>query len=424
MKYKIIPLLLLFTFMTNESMADNWMKEVQCSRPIIRESVSLDQLCSNLTEILCRDTLKKERRSCYDNNSIIHKNMTLNEISQFGESCFKSSVNTFKNFFTEFLPELVSSMGKIIQTAGDLKPSGWWGNIKGLYETSRSISADIYENFYKNPSEFFTSLWKKIENSLSVAVDNYECLNSTSKVEKICSFITSYALPPIIFAKFLVKGARFTKEFVKDLKVEKKLVSENVKPSLFKQLLENSPKKLKLTVKEYHQYLSFYRLLGYSEEEFNYLYHAGLLNKIQPEKMLKTFSAEGKLQKSSLLEGYNNFQATLPKSVALVSPGGSNEKQLMERITNKKSQSFLKQKTLIKDLQKMQDQIYKQSKTAPALKSKHLLIELQDVQEAELYMQHDILINAQYLQRTEEIDKAQKRINELEIILKDAESIR
>lgn len=206
-------------------------------------NLAASSLCKNVDHILCTNVVKEERRNCDENDqTIVHKNMSAEEIYLFAKSCFKSSFTSFKNFFTEFIPDLVKGIWNALRGAAELtaksissnqKDIGWWQKTKGLYESTLSISADIYETAKQNPGYFFANIWDKITNAVSSSITSFNCLKPEVKIEKTCGFIAEWIFPPALFAKLIVRGANF----VKTTKVARKTAND----------LKSSEEAIKLT---------------------------------------------------------------------------------------------------------------------------------------------------------------------------------
>ena len=162
------------------------------------------QLCKNVDDILCTDVPPKDRRGCNERDrSIVNKDMTVNELYEFAKVCFEASVTSFTQFFTEFIPELVRGIWNASITAieGNL-----WDKLRGEWESARSLAADIHEAVRENPAAYFAHIWDRIVGVASEQIQNFDCLKPEVKVEKTCSFVVGYMMPPMILAKLLVKG--------------------------------------------------------------------------------------------------------------------------------------------------------------------------------------------------------------------------
>jgi GGDEF domain-containing protein len=282
----------------------------KCAEKKAATEARIVHLCNNVDDIICKDVKKEERRSCNDGQrSLVDKYMSPSDVSSFVMGCFKASVTAFANFFTEFIPEVLGAIWKLTKGAAELTANsfsskedevGWWGKMKGIYETSRSIAVDVYEAVRQNPAEFIVNLWDKMVEAVGPVVQSFECLNPQTKVEKVCGFVAGWMVPPALFAKLLVKGAKFAKESLKAGEVVINLAEK----SRLQKLLDMAEKRPHLSIKEYQEIFDKYKTLGYTDEEFDFLYKSGALAKIKIEDLKPLATAAGKKQREDLLSEF------------------------------------------------------------------------------------------------------------------------
>jgi hypothetical protein len=199
---------------------------------------TFNRLCKNVDDIICKNVPDRIRRSCDEKDkTIVHAGMTSHEVYEFAKGCMVSAATSFVEFFTVFLPELCKEIWKLTKEMYELvssqqERSSVWSKIKGAYESARSLSSDVYEAVKKNPGQYFSELWNKIERAVAPLVADYDCLNPQTKVEKICGFVASWVVPPALLAKVIVKGAKGAKELVHIRILEKAAAAPKVTSEL------------------------------------------------------------------------------------------------------------------------------------------------------------------------------------------------
>jgi hypothetical protein len=425
--YKLIFIFFISILITNIEANDRG-PSLDCLFKISPEAKSVMSLCGNVDDIICKDVKKNERRSCEEKDkTILNKNMSASDLANFAKGCFNSSVNSFENFFTEFIPELLKSIWQIAiegvnltknSISSDTNAVGWFEKTKGIYESTSAITADIYEAAGNSPVDFAASIWKKLESAIGPAVTNYDCLSPQIKVEKICGFVSGWIVPPVILAKILVRGAKYAKTLISS--TDK--ISQVKDSSRLQRLLIETENRKKLTVKQYHNHLSEYRKLGYTEDEFNFLLRVGVVEKIKPGTLVDTLSPHGKIQKGALLEDFLEYQKITNKEAPALIVGASeiNARNIRrsEQGVISKQKVFVTQSTLIKDLQKAAEQIENQIKKNKFQGREKLSYELELVRQTELNMQKDLLKTATDLKRTGDVFAIQERILKLRKLVK------
>lgn len=169
-----------------------------------------------MDDILCKEIPDSIRRSCNERDrTIIHSKMTATEVYQFASGCLTSAAKSFAEFFTVFLPDLCKSIWKLAQDSYQaVKSPGFLSNLKGAYESARSMASDVYEAFKKNPGEYFNEIWTKIIDAVSPLIEKYDCMSPQAKVEKVCGVVAEWVMPPALLAKVIVKGTKAAKELI------------------------------------------------------------------------------------------------------------------------------------------------------------------------------------------------------------------
>lgn len=285
------------------------------------QAIKINNICNDFTDILCKDVKAEERRSCSESDStIINKNSSAKDVFNFAQGCFKSGVTSFVQFFTDFIPELLkgiweASKGVVnlgIKSISGNEP-GLWSKFKGMYESTTSVAADIYEAVQENPGAYFEKIWSKVIDVVGPMVANYDCLKPQKKVEKICGFVAEWVVPPAMLAKILVRGIKEVK-FLK----ESGALSVTASGKLAK-ALEYSSKRSVLTLKELQAMELQFKTLGYTREEFALIYKTGALDKLKVTDLKALTTAEGKAQKLKLLDGQRVFSST-PVKAAVALP--------------------------------------------------------------------------------------------------------
>lgn len=203
-------------------------------------------LCGHVDDILCKDVPKADRRGCHlEDQSVIHKNMKARELYEFARGCFQTSVTSFTQFFTEFIPELIKGIWQATVASAD---GSLWEKLKGQYESIASLTADLHEAVREDPGAYFAHIWEKIIATTSQNIANFDCLKPQLKVERTCAFVAGWLMPPAILAKFLVKGYKAVKHL--DLNAGK----QRLKLALEKSEKAHPP----LALKEINHYKSLF----------------------------------------------------------------------------------------------------------------------------------------------------------------------
>ena len=97
------------------------------------------RLCKNVDDVICKNVPDKVRRSCDEKDkTIVHAGMTANEVYNFAKGCMTSAAKSFKEFFTEFLPDLCKEIWKLTKDAYQVATSekernSFFAKIKGAY---------------------------------------------------------------------------------------------------------------------------------------------------------------------------------------------------------------------------------------------------------------------------------------------------
>lgn len=261
------------------------------------------RVCNDVSDIICKDVKLEERRSCNESNEyIFSKETTANDVYHFAKGCFKSGVTSFTQFFTDFIPQLLKGIWDATKATADFayksatgEGPGLWSKIKGMYESSTSLTADLYEAVSENPAAYFEKIWSKVVDVVGPMVANYDCLKPQKKVENICGFIVGWIVPPALLAKILVRGIKEVKFLVKNGTTT---LSERGK--LLK-ALEHAEKRPVLTLKQLQEMESKFKKLGYTDDEFELLYSTGALAKLKLDELKPLTTAEGRAQKKALI---------------------------------------------------------------------------------------------------------------------------
>lgn len=271
------------------------------------------RICNDVSDIICKDVKLEERRSCNESNeTIFSKETSANDVYHFAKGCFKSGVTSFTQFFTDFIPELLKGMWEATKSVSDLAVKsiasdepGLWSKVKGMYESSTSIAADIYEAAKEDPGAYFQKIWTKIVDVVGPMVANYDCLKPQKKVENICGFIAGWIVPPAMLAKVLVRGIKEVKFLT-----QHGTSSMSERGKLLK-ALEHAEKRPVLNLKQLQEMQTKLRTLGYTDDEFELLYKMGALEKIKLSDLKPLTTAEGRYQKKVMLGDYKVVAATV-----------------------------------------------------------------------------------------------------------------
>lgn len=262
------------------------------------------RICHDVTDVICKNVKLEERKSCEESDAgILNKWNSPTDIFNFAKGCFKSGVTSFAQFFTDFIPELIKGIWEASKSLVK-ETQGTWDKVKGMYESSVSLAADVYEAVQENPVAYFNKIWDKITDAVGPMVANYDCLKPQKKVEKICGLVAEWVVPPAVLARILVRG---TKE-VKFL-MENKSFSMSEKGKLIK-TLEYSEKRPVLTLAEYQRLEKEYVKLGYTAEEVSLFYKTGTFEKFNLTELKSLKTKEGQIQKSAML---GEAKASLPR---------------------------------------------------------------------------------------------------------------
>jgi hypothetical protein len=371
-----------------------------CKRPQQKISAEIIKLCHNVDDINCIDIKKEDRRSCeeadhtfYNYDGIVNK-------------CFHSSIEGMGKFVTELIPELAKSMWSILKSSDEKSEKSWWEKAKGMYESTSALYADLYEGFIRNPHQFISNIFEKIYDFIKLNYVQFDCLKPELKIDHFCSTAGEFFFPPILLAGVLIKSIKTIKSVKKvaGLTLEAKLAEDAFQLKL---KIDALISKVVLTVAEYHAVLNQYRALGYTEEEFDFLYRMGRLKQIPFSDLSKTATQFGLEQKAELLEGFvTAFK--VPSKTAVVS-----EAVYLAKYNDKFLRVLEKQKKIAGDIQKMGEQAANDLKTAEGAKRTKLIAEIEDTLEGELKIRKDILETAKKLNKTDEIAKTEERIKEI-----------
>lgn len=256
------------------------------------------RVCNDVSDVICKDVKLDQRRACNESDeTIFSKATTKEDIFKFAQGCFKSGVTSFVQFFTDFLPQLLRGIWDATKMAagavtGD---SDVWSKLKGMYESSTSIAADIYEAIQEDPGAYFSKIWSKVVDVVGPMVASYDCLKPQKKVENICGFIAEWIVPPAVLAKILVRGVKEVK-FLRDHGV----LSVSEKGKLTK-ALEHAEKRPVLTLKQLQELEKTFDKLGYADDEFELIYKSGALQKYKLTELKPITTAEGKAQRTAML---------------------------------------------------------------------------------------------------------------------------
>jgi hypothetical protein len=368
-----------------------------CKIPQQYISSEIIKLCHNVDDINCIGVKKDDRRSCEEaDQSFLNYDGIVNK-------CFHSSIDGMGKFFTELLPEIAKSMWSILKSSDEKSEKSWWEKTQGMYETTSALFADLMEGFKRNPQQFISNIFEKIYDSIKLNYVQFDCLKPELKIDHFCSNAAEFFFPPILLAGVILKSIKTIKSIktVVVVSAESKKAEEAFQ---FKSKIDALISKVVLTVAEYHAVLNQYRALGYTEEEFDYLYRMGRLNKIPFSDLSKTATQFGLEQKAELLEGFvSAFK--VPTKTAVVS-----EAVYLAKYNEKFLRVLDKQKKIAGDIQKMGEQAANDLKTAEGAKRTRLIAEIEDTLEGELKIRKDLLETAKKLNKTDEIAKTEERI--------------
>ncbi len=250
-------------------------------------------LCKNVDDIVCKNVPDSQRRSCNeeDKDLFSFKNMNRNQIYQFTAGCFKSSITSFTEFFTDLMKGIWSATKSVSElTVNSFSKNdevGIWGKLKGAYESSSSVAADIFEAAKSDPGAYLEQIMNKIAAIIHPMIDNFACLNPQLKVEKSCAFITDFLMPPVFLASALVLG-------FKGLKV--------IKSARLLKEIEATSNVTKLSLKHYQQHFNQLKVLGYSESDIDKIYKAGKLETLDLNALKPLSTRDGLAQRLSLID--------------------------------------------------------------------------------------------------------------------------
>ncbi len=288
---------------------------------IVSPEEKIVRVCNDVSDIICKDVKLEERRSCNESNEyIFSKETTPNDVFNFAQGCFKSAVTSFTQFFTDFIPQLLKAMWELTKSAGETAYNsatgdgpGIWSKIRGMYESTASVAADIYEAVKENPAAYFEKIWSKVVDVVGPMVANYDCLKPQKKVESICGFIAGWVVPPAMLAKVLVRGYK-----------EVKFLAQNGTSSLsdkgkLLKALEHAEKRPILNLKQLQEMQGKFKALGYTDDEFELLFKTGALEKIKLADLKPLTTAEGRFQKRALL-GDSKVATTATAAATVVAP--------------------------------------------------------------------------------------------------------
>lgn len=271
--------------------------------PCIQKSfdgTSYIRLCNNVEDIICKDVSLSERRSCdVSKQDVFRTNLTVNELGTFLKSCFGAAFTSFKQFFTEFIPDLLKGIWDLTKAAGETISNSvtgngpsFWDKIKGAYESVSSVASDVYEAASSNPTAFMKKLMTKISDAVGPLVANFDCLKPELKVAKVCGFVGEWVVPPLMLAKMLVKGVKLVKAQVAlyGIKNEKKIAQ-----------YAKAMDKMDVMAMKQMQFEEKFKALGYTKEEFDQIIKSGTLKHFNVEDLKVATSKDGWQQRLVLL---------------------------------------------------------------------------------------------------------------------------
>ncbi len=282
--------------------------------PKVKKEEEIVRLCNNIDDIICKEVKVENRRSCDGKEEyIFSSNTTTTDLYNFFKKCLGSSVQSFTQFFTDFIPELLKAIWNVsVETAKLAKNSvtgkgeGLGAKLFGFYETIASVTADIYEAAKEDPVAMIKNLWNQISEVTGQLVANFDCLKPEIKVEKICGFVSGWIVPPLMLAKILVKGVAYAPTIMKSFNVSEELIAKMRSALKFS---ENRPKK---SLSEYRKMFDEYKRLGYTQDEIEFLYKTGKMDKVKLEDLGPVSTKIGSKQKAIILEGFT--KPNLPSS--------------------------------------------------------------------------------------------------------------
>lgn len=312
-----------------------------CDHPGSPKKETYNRLCNNVDDVLCNEIPDSLRRSCDErDHTIIHSGMTAKEVGGFAVQCFKSAIQSIEKFFTEFLPELCTSLWKISKNIyNSATKGGIWDSVKGAYESAKSTASDVYEAVHKNPGLFFSRIWDKIVDGIKPMITNYDCLNPTAKVGKICSLATTLLFPPMKMALLIVKGSKGVKGLSAELIAKMEKNSKQLSRAEFKILFNR------------------YTDLGYSIDDLKLIKANGKLQEIDFDKLKPLSTKEGQAQYLKLT-GKNHSNAGSP--ISLKSSKTPEEYKLQRRLKVERKNAKYKTKIVFTDDQKIVLNTYKE----------------------------------------------------------------
>jgi hypothetical protein len=265
---------------------------LDCVTPKTSEN-TFNLLCKNVDDIVCKTVPDSQRRSCNeeDKDLFSFKNMNRNQIYQFTAGCFKSSITSFSEFFTDLMKGIWSATKSVSElTVNSFSKNdevGIWGKLKGAYESSSSVAADIFEAAKSDPGAYLEQIMNKIAVIIPSIIDNFTCFNPQLKVEKSCAFITEFLMPPAFLASVLVLG-------FKGLKV--------IKNARLLKEIEATNNVTKLTLKQYQKHFDQLKALGYSETDIDKIYTTGKLESLDLNAIKPLSTKDGLAQRLSLID--------------------------------------------------------------------------------------------------------------------------
>ena len=169
---KIISLLLVCSMLAPAlAFASKDKKDcIECSEKTnAAQAIKINNMCNDVSDILCKDVKAEERRSCSEiDSTIINKDTSPMDVFRFAQGCFKSGVTSFTQFFTDFIPELLKGIWKATKSVYQTAENSFtgegptlWSKLKGMAESTASVAADIYEAVQENPGAYFEKIWSR-----------------------------------------------------------------------------------------------------------------------------------------------------------------------------------------------------------------------------------------------------------------------
>jgi hypothetical protein len=302
---KLIPYILIFNFMMVN--IANAADMVSCPPSPLLKQASLDKICHDIDDVICKKVPVEERRSCSDKEqSVLHNAATgFENYSPF--KCLEIAGTSLYDLVMALLKQAISFDSIHVRLL--LHPIDTSKKMHAEAEATRAFLVDMYEA--SRDSSKRDLLWGKIADKIGPLVASFDCLSPKAKANHVCGFVLSWIAPPAILAKILLGTT--ARAIQADAKLFEFLGDETLVAKYGKAVAEGDIATINMI-----KFQGIYKKLGYTEEEFNLIVQKDLLKNTPVESLKPVNTAEGTAQRHALLNpSSNTLPPRMPQSRAV-----------------------------------------------------------------------------------------------------------